>query len=119
MVHALLTRRDPLAAALAAGSMLLPREQRRTRLLAASLPVHVAISLAWGLTLARMLPERRTIPAGAAAGLGIAALDLGIAARLFPHVHALGRGPQLADHVAYGATVAAVVKRRRRDRCES
>jgi hypothetical protein len=37
-LHALATGRDPLAATLAAGSILLPGETRRTRLLAAAVP---------------------------------------------------------------------------------
>jgi hypothetical protein len=52
-VHALATGRDPLEAALAAGSILLPRETRRLRLLAAAVPVHVAVSLGWAFVLDR------------------------------------------------------------------
>ena len=104
---------DPLAATLAAGSMLLPAETRRSRLLAAAVPVHGAISLSWGVVLAHALPTRKTTAAGAAAGILIAALDLGIAARTFPRIRALPRGPQIADHIAFGTTVGWVLARRR------
>jgi hypothetical protein len=112
-VHALATGRDPLAATLAAGSLLLPRETRRTRLLLAAAPLHVAISLGWGIVLARVLPRRPAALAGAGAGLAIAALDLGVVGRRFPRIRALPLGPQLADHVVYGITVATVLRRRR------
>ncbi|MBW3592258.1 MAG: hypothetical protein KY396_01020 [Actinobacteria bacterium] len=113
-LHALATRRDPLAPALAAGSILLPREKRRGVLLAAAAPVHVAASLGWGVTLAALLPRRATTLVGAAAGMAIALLDLRVLGRRFPEVRALPLGPQLADHVAYGASVGWVLARRRR-----
>ena len=103
---AVLTRRDPLEATVAAGSIVLPREKRRGRLVLAAVPVHVAVSLGWGVVLSRLLPRGPTVLAGALAGLAIAALDLGVVGRRFPKVAALPLGPQLADHVAYGVTVA-------------
>lgn len=103
---------EPLAATLAAGSILLPDGSRRWRLLAAA-PVHAAVSLSWGVLLAHALPRRNTPAAGAAAGLVIAALDLGIVGRRFPRIRRLPRGPQVADHVAFGATVGWVLARRR------
>ena len=113
--YALARRRDPLESTLAAGSVLLPSETRRGRLAAAAVPVHAAISLAWALALARVLPLRRPALEGMAAGLVIAVLDLGVLARPFPRIRALPLGPQLADHVAYGV-VAATALARRRDR---
>jgi hypothetical protein len=106
--------RDPLEATLAAGSMLLPNEARRGRLVAAAAPVHLAVSLGWAIVLARALPRRRRVTAGAAAGLVIAALDLGVAGRRFPRVRSLPTLPQLADHAVYGATVGVVLEHRRR-----
>jgi drug/metabolite transporter superfamily protein YnfA len=106
-LHALATGRDPLEAALAAGAVLLPNEQSRGRLLAAAVPVHLALSLAWTLALDRA--GVRTARAGALAGLAIGALDLGIAARAFPRVRALPLGPQLADHAAFGAIAASLL----------
>ena len=111
-VHALATGRDPLEATLAAGSILLPEETRPERLLAAAVPVHLALSLGWSVVLAGVLPRRPSFAAGAAAGLAIAALDLGVAGRRFPRIRALPLGPQVADHVAYGIVVAAVLRSR-------
>jgi hypothetical protein len=117
-LHALATGGDPLEATLAAGTLLRPGETRPGRLLAAAIPVHLALSLGWALPLAATLPRRRTTLAGAAAGLAIAALDLGTVGRRTPRVRALALLPQLADHVAYGAVVGAVVARRRARRTE-
>jgi hypothetical protein len=108
--HALATGGDPLAATRAAGAMLLPNETGQARLLAAAVPVHAAISLGWGVVLAKVLPRKNTAW-GAVAGLAIAALDLGVAARRFPRVGALPAVPQVIDHLVYGATVGFVLHR--------
>ena len=110
-IHALATGRDPLEATYAAGSLLLPGERRRGVLLAAAIPVHLGISVGWAVLLAAVLPRRRTVLAGAAAGLAIAALDLGIVGRRFELIRALPVGPQLADHLAYGAVVGAALRK--------
>jgi hypothetical protein len=112
-VHALATGADPLAATAAAGSLLLRKENRRSLLLAAAAPAHVALSLGWGVVLAAVLPRRHTAAWGALAGLAIAALDLGLVGRRFPMIRALPAAPQVADHVAYGAVVGAVLTRSR------
>ncbi len=111
-VHALAAGRGPLEATLAAGSLLLPNETRRLQLFVAAAPVHFSISLGWGLVLARVLPRPPSVASGAAAGLAIAALDLGVIGRRFPRIRALPLVPQLADHIVFGATVAAVLARR-------
>jgi hypothetical protein len=105
---------DPLEPTLAAGSILLPNEARRGRLVAAAVPVHLTVSVAWALVLARVLPRAQTTAAGAAAGLGIAAFDLGVMGRMFPRIRALPLVPQIADHVVYGTVVGFVLERRRR-----
>jgi hypothetical protein len=102
-LHALATGRDPLAATVAAGSILLPEETRRPQLLAAAVPVHLALSLGWAVVLDRA--GVRSARAGALAGLAIAALDLGVAGGRFPRIRALPLLPQVADHVAFGAIV--------------
>jgi hypothetical protein len=112
-VHAVCTGADPLEASLAAGTLLLPGELRKGRLLVAAAVTHVALSLGWAVVLAAGLPRRRPVLAGGLAGLGIAALDLGLVGRRRPRVRALPLAPQVADHVAYGAIVAAIVVRRR------
>ncbi len=113
-LHALATRSSPLEATLAAGTLLLPRERRALPLVLAATPVHVALSLGWALVLAALLPRRRTIAWATLAGLAIAALDLGVVGRRCPRIRALPQLPQWLDHVAYGATVGAVLSRRRR-----
>jgi hypothetical protein len=100
-LQALATGRDPLEATLAAGSILLPREERRTRLLAAAVPVHLALSLGWTVALDRA--GLRGARAGAIAGLAFAAIDLGLVGRRVPRVRALPLLPQLADHALFGA----------------
>lgn len=117
-LHALLTGGRPLEPSLAAGTLLLPDEGRALRLLPAAAAAHVALSLGWALALAAALPRKRTPVLGALAGLGIAALDLGVIGRGYPRISALPQLPQVADHLAYGATVGTVlsVRRRRRGR---
>ncbi|HEY3019800.1 MAG TPA: hypothetical protein VGJ32_06385 [Solirubrobacteraceae bacterium] len=100
-LHALATGSDPLEAARAAGSVVLPRERRTLPLLVAAVPAHLAVSLGWAF----VIPRRAGVLGGALFGLAVAALDLGVLARWFPRVRALPLGPQVADHVAYGAVV--------------
>jgi hypothetical protein len=111
-VHALVTRSGPLAAAEAAGAVLLPAEHRRARLLAAAVPVHFGISLGWGMVLARLLPRRSTVLAGTVAGALIAAGSLRLPGRRTARVRELPLLPQLADHLAYGAVVGYVLRQR-------
>ena len=113
-LHALATRSDPLEASLAAGTLLLPRERRRPVLVLAAVPVHLALSLGWALVLAALLPRRRTVAWATLAGLAIAALDLGVVGRRVARIRALPQLPQVLEHVAYGATVGAVLSRRQR-----
>ncbi len=110
--HALLTRADPLEASLAAGTLLLPREERAARLLPAAIVAHAALSLCWAVVLAAILPRRRTIVPAVMAGLAVAALDLGVVGRRFPRIRALALVPQILDHVAYAVTVGIVLERR-------
>jgi hypothetical protein len=104
---------DVLAGARAAGTLLLPRERRTLPLLAAAVPVHLALSLAWALALDRALPRGREPVLGVLGGLAIAVLDLGIVGRRLPAIRALPQGRQWADHAAYGLTVGVVLGRRR------
>lgn len=97
--------RHPIAASRAAGTLLGAPTLPRAAL------AHALLSLGWAAVLARVLPRRPALWHGALAGLGIAALDLGIVGRRFPAVRALRTGPQVADHLAYGITVAAVLRR--------
>ena len=112
-LHAFATRASPFEATLAAGALLLPRERRPLVLALAALPLHLALSLGWAVLLAAVLPRRRTVAYATLAGLAIAALDLGVVGRRMPRIRALAPLPQVLDHVAYGATVGAVLSRRR------
>ena len=109
----MLTSADPWAATLAAGSVVLPHETRRGRLVLAAGVLHGALSLGWAVVLARVL-RRPSAITGAVAGLGIAALDLGLIGRRLPAIRGLPQAPQVADHVAYGAVVGAMLGRRQR-----
>ncbi len=112
-VYALARGRDPLEGALAAGTLLLPREHRPLLLLTAATIVHLTLSFGWAIVLSRALPPRRAARSATLAGLAIAALDLGLIGRRFPAIRALPVAPQVADHLAYAWTVAAVLVRRR------
>jgi hypothetical protein len=105
---------DVLEGARAAGALLLPRERRTLPLLAAAVPVHLALSLGWALALERVLPRGREPLAGVAGGLAIAALDLGLIGRRLPAIRALPQPRQWADHAAYGLAVGVVLGRMRR-----
>jgi hypothetical protein len=109
----LVTGGDLLASTEAAGTLLVAPTSSRFRLLVAGVAAHLVISFGWAQVLARLLPKHHTATAGAVAGLGIAALDLGLVARRFPAVQRLRRGPQVLDHLAYGALVGAVLATRR------
>jgi len=112
-----LLRREPvLDGALAAGSILLPRERRPLPLAAAAVPVHLALSFGWAAVLSAAVPTGREIEGATLGALAIAALDLEVVGRTFPRIRALPQGRQWADHVAYGLAVGAVLRIRRRAR---
>jgi hypothetical protein len=111
--YAVVTGRDPLEATKAAGALVVGEDAPRPVQVAAAAPVHLAVSLFWGELLVRALPRRRRALWGAVAGLGIAALDLGVVGRRFPAIRRLPLGPQLADHALFGAVVGALSRGRR------
>ncbi len=119
-VHALVTGGDPLAAARAAGNLVLAPDAAPERLLAAGALVHISISLGWGTVVAVALPDLSDLPAtraaawGAAAGLAIAAVDLGLFGRRRPLIRALPFWPQVADQVAFGVVTGALLSGRGR-----
>ena len=99
----LVSGRDPLEAVRAAGCIV------GSPTLVGGAVVHTVVSLWWGVVLAAVLPRQRRALWGVAAGGVIAALDLGVVARRFPRIRALPTLPQVADHLAYGAVVGAVL----------
>ena len=105
-VHAVVTRRDVLASTRAAGT-LLGRPS-----IARGIVAHTAMSLLWTGIIAAVPPARRSVAAGGAAGLVIGAVDLTVARSRFPMIAALPSGPQMLDHAAFGALVAATLGRR-------
>jgi hypothetical protein len=104
---------DVLDGARAAGAIMLPGERPDAELLAAAVPVHAALSFGWAAVLAAVLPRRAEPAWGAIAGLGIAALDLGVIGRRIPAIRSLPQGRQWADHVAFGLVVGVVLRSRR------
>ncbi len=95
----------------AAGTLLLPDDSADEVLLVAGGIAHVAISLWWTVVLALVVPRRHPVVWGAAAGVAIHGLDMGIIARRYPRLRALDHGPQLADHVAFGVIAADRLRR--------
>jgi hypothetical protein len=73
---------------------------------------HLGISVAFGEAFARTLPQRRSVVWGAAAGLAIGVVNVGVIGRRFPAIRALPLIPQLADNVAFGVLFAVVADRR-------
>jgi hypothetical protein len=107
---------NPMAAVRAAGTLLLSPAAGRAALLVAGAGAHTVLSYGWATVLAACLPYRRARAGGGAAGLAIAALDLGIIGRHYPAIRALPALPQVADHLAFGLLVGTVVRRRRLSR---
>lgn len=93
----------------APGAQVLPRRGPVAQM-AATLPVHLAISAGWGTVLAAVLPRRATVAWGIVAGVGIYALDLGVIGRRLPIVRDLRALPQALDHVMFGAAAAALIR---------
>jgi len=104
-IVALATGDDVLASSRAAGTLLGKPSLVR------GMVAHAALSLWWSTVLRAVLPRRHRVAWGAAAGLAIAALDLGVVARRwFPAVAALPQAPQYLDHVAFGVAVAVTAE---------
>lgn len=70
---------------------------------------HVLITLFWTAVLSALLPRRRPVVEGLAAGAVIAALDLGVVAKRFPAIAALDQGPQVLDHLAFGVVASVAL----------
>jgi hypothetical protein len=113
-LYAWLSGGDVLEATRAAGAMLIPPQSGTAPLFAAAAVVHIAITLFWAALLAWLLPRQHIFWGAVAASAVIAMIDLRLIARLwFPEVYALAFWPQFADHIAWGATLGAVLAYRR------
>jgi hypothetical protein len=110
------TGRSVTEGVLAAGSLVLPRKWPAPVLVAAAVPVHLALSLSWAVVLAATVPQRKAVLWATLGGAAIAALDLGVIGRRFPRIRALHQPSQIADHLAYGAAVGATLRLRERPR---
>ena len=108
---ALLAGDNVLDSTAAIATTVLPEDAPRPVLVGAGVAGHVAISLAWAAALRRLLGPRPRMAVGAAAGLAIAALDLGVIGRRLPSIQRLAVGPQILDHLAYGGVVAFTLRR--------
>lgn len=118
-LHALISGADVLEATRAAGAMLLPQATHTPTLFMAAAVVHPAISAFWTLVFARWLPVRRPLAGALAGSVAVALLDLLVIAPLaFPRVAALPFGPQLADHLMWGALLGGTLQWRSR-RCHA
>jgi len=111
--------RDPLEAARAAGRMLVPRETQTVPLVGAAALVHGVLSSGWTVVIAATLPRdagrARSVLHGALMGAAIAGADLGLA-HVVRHprlaaIRALPLGPQVGDHVAFGAIAGLLLRR--------
>jgi hypothetical protein len=107
-LHAVTTGRDVLDSVRAAGTLL----GRPT--LARGALAHAALTVLWTAVIAAVPAARRHVAGGAVAGVVIGAADMAIARRRFPAIAALPAVPQLLDHAAFGALVAATLGPSRR-----
>ena len=116
-LYALATGGDPMEATRAAGAMLIPAGSGTIELVLAAAVVHVCVSFFWAAILVRILPRRRVVLWATATAAIIGLLDLRVIAPVFfPEVAALPLGPQMADHVMWGASLGWVLGRRSRTR---
>jgi hypothetical protein len=107
-VHAAATGRSLLASTRAAGQLL-----GRPSVVRGGV-AHIGLTAWWTWVLQALLPARNEPVWGAVAGAGIAALDLGLARGRWPAIAVLPTAPQVADHLAFGALVGAVLAHHRR-----
>jgi hypothetical protein len=90
----------------AAGTLASPGRPSLVR----GLLVHTGVSLACGELLAWTLPERRTVLWGAGAGLALGVVNVGVIGRRYPAIATLPLAPQIADNVAFGAILGALLE---------
>jgi hypothetical protein len=102
-VITLVRRENLLESTRAAGTLLGKRSLVRGGL------AHLGISALWIVLMDRLLPRRRPVVEGLAAGAAIAALDLGVIARHYPEIAALDPLPQVLDHLAFGVVASVAL----------
>ena len=108
---ALLTGSDPLEATWAAGAMLVPIDSGPRLLFASAALVHLTVSLYWAVVFWMLLPRRHVVLWSVLGSAVVAIIDLQlIAPIMFPSIRALAFGPQLADHLMWGALLGIVLR---------
>ena len=113
-VYLLVTGGDVLESLNAVVAMVSANDLPILQRIAVAAAVHFAVSLLWALVLVVLIPRRTAVVGALVASFLIAFLDLKVIAPLyFAEVAALAFIPQLADHLAWGATVGAVLRLRR------
>ena len=106
-IHAVTTGRPLLEGARAAGELLGRPSVGR------GLAAHAVVSVWWAAIMSRLVPTRRQIMWSVLIGYLIARLDLDVVApRRYPAITALHRRSQIADHIAFGVLVGAVLAHR-------
>jgi len=113
-IHALIKQRSLRFAAVyvydatrAAGTLVPPGRPGFGR----GVVVHIAISVLCGEALARALPRDHPAEWGAAGGLVIGVINVGLIGRSFPAIRSLPLVPQLADNVMFGTVFAVALDR--------
>ena len=113
-VYLLVTGGDLLASVNALVAMVAASELPVLNRLAIAAAVHFTVSFFWASVLVAIIPRRAPVIGALVASAIITFLDLEvIAPRYFAEAAALAFIPQLADHLAWGATVGAVLRMRR------
>ncbi len=108
-VWAFATDGDPWEATRAAALVLVSRDDWFPLQIAAATVVHGGMSLFWAGVLCGALSPKRAVLDGLGAGFSIAVLDLLVIGQTIPVMRDLPFLPQLADHLAFGGVVGAVV----------
>lgn len=112
-LYAAWTGADLLEATRAAGAMLVHGPASTAMLVGAAAIVHPLVSLFWTAVFGRLLPRRHTAAWAVLGAAAVAVLDLRVIAPLaFPSVATLAVGPQVADHLMWGALLGGVLQAR-------
>ncbi len=110
-VYLLVTGGDVFASVNAIAAMVAANELPVLHRVAVAAAVHFALSFFWASVLVALVPRRAPVFGALVASAIIAFLDLKvIAPHYFAEAAALAFVPQLADHLAWGATVGAVLR---------
>ena len=113
-VYLLVTGGDVFVSVNALVAMIAANELPVLHRVAVAAGIHFALSLFWASVLVALIPRRAPVLGALVASVLITFLDLKvIAPRYFAEVAALTFIPQLADHLAWGAVVGAVLRVRR------